>query len=304
MPSTSAKQAKFMRAVANSPKFAKKVGVSQSVGKEFEMADKKKKVKKFSEGGRAERMRDRRAADIEKDYQKALAKGKSSKEAEAKRNQRLADMADDYAKRTGADRTQTRAAEKAAEAKLSASRRGMDRDFQPVSVVKEAPLRTSINMTELAKTPDFSPKKPSPSPSPARSAPRRSTTARSAGKSPAYDVAALRRLEAEVTRPKRERPTPTPTPTPTPAKEKSAGVKMIEASSRRQQAQINELGGTLRNLLSGPERIFRHIRARGEADDKARGVANAKGGKVKKYAKGGKIDGIALRGKTKAKRKK
>lgn len=49
MPSTSAKQAKFMRAVAHSPKFAKKVGVSQSVGKDFEMAD--KKMKKFGDGG-------------------------------------------------------------------------------------------------------------------------------------------------------------------------------------------------------------------------------------------------------------
>jgi hypothetical protein len=42
MPSVSAKQEKFMRAVANSPKFAKKVGVPQSVGKEFEMKDMKK----------------------------------------------------------------------------------------------------------------------------------------------------------------------------------------------------------------------------------------------------------------------
>lgn len=49
MPSTSAKQAKFMRAVAHSPKFAKKVGVSQSVGKDFEMAD--KKMKKYPTGG-------------------------------------------------------------------------------------------------------------------------------------------------------------------------------------------------------------------------------------------------------------
>ena len=49
MPSTSAKQAKFMRAVAHSPKFAKKVGVPQSVGKDFEMADKKKM--KFGSGG-------------------------------------------------------------------------------------------------------------------------------------------------------------------------------------------------------------------------------------------------------------
>jgi hypothetical protein len=40
MPAKSAKQEKFMRAVANSPKFAKKVGVPQSVGKEFQMKDK------------------------------------------------------------------------------------------------------------------------------------------------------------------------------------------------------------------------------------------------------------------------
>jgi hypothetical protein len=46
VPSTSAKQEKFMRAVANSPKFAKKVGVPQSVGKEFEMKDERMKYKK------------------------------------------------------------------------------------------------------------------------------------------------------------------------------------------------------------------------------------------------------------------
>ena len=45
MPSTSAKQAKFMRAVAHSPKFAKKVGVSQAVGKDFAAADKRKRKK-------------------------------------------------------------------------------------------------------------------------------------------------------------------------------------------------------------------------------------------------------------------
>ena len=35
MPTVSAKQEKFMQAVANNPKFAKKVGVPPSVGKEF-----------------------------------------------------------------------------------------------------------------------------------------------------------------------------------------------------------------------------------------------------------------------------
>tara|TARA_R100001082_G_scaffold90589_1_gene57144 strand:- start:814 stop:1014 length:201 start_codon:yes stop_codon:yes gene_type:complete len=42
MPSKTKKQAKFMAAVANSDKFAKKVGVPQSVGKEFAKADKRK----------------------------------------------------------------------------------------------------------------------------------------------------------------------------------------------------------------------------------------------------------------------
>jgi hypothetical protein len=48
MPSTSKKQHNFMAAVANNPKFAKKVGVPQSVGKDFNTAD---KGKTFREGG-------------------------------------------------------------------------------------------------------------------------------------------------------------------------------------------------------------------------------------------------------------
>jgi hypothetical protein len=48
MPSTSKKQHNFMAAVANNPAFAKKAGVPQSVGKEFNEAD---KGRKFSKGG-------------------------------------------------------------------------------------------------------------------------------------------------------------------------------------------------------------------------------------------------------------
>jgi hypothetical protein len=48
MPTTSKKQHNFMAAVANNPSFAKKVGVPQSVGKEFSNADKNRK---FSKGG-------------------------------------------------------------------------------------------------------------------------------------------------------------------------------------------------------------------------------------------------------------
>ena len=48
MPSVSKKQHNLMAAVANNPAFAKKVGISQSVGREFNKAD---KGKTFKEGG-------------------------------------------------------------------------------------------------------------------------------------------------------------------------------------------------------------------------------------------------------------
>ena len=68
-------------------------------------------------------LRDRRMKDIEKDFKIALAKGKNEDVAKAKYEQRMADAADDYAKRTGADRTKTRAAEKAAEVNLTKTRK-------------------------------------------------------------------------------------------------------------------------------------------------------------------------------------
>jgi hypothetical protein len=48
MPSASKKQHNFMAAIAHNPAFAKKVGVPQSVGKDFNAAD---KGRKFKEGG-------------------------------------------------------------------------------------------------------------------------------------------------------------------------------------------------------------------------------------------------------------
>ena len=48
MPSSSKKQHNFMAAIANSPAFAKKVGIPQSVGKDFSNAD---KGKTFKRGG-------------------------------------------------------------------------------------------------------------------------------------------------------------------------------------------------------------------------------------------------------------
>ena len=97
MPSTSAKQAKFMRAVAHSPKFAKKVGVPQSVGKDFSMAD--KKMKKFGDGGMP------KLTDKEKKMGDALMmtpRGKQVMDAQAKRE---ADKEKaDAAKRARADK--------------------------------------------------------------------------------------------------------------------------------------------------------------------------------------------------------
>jgi len=68
VPSTSKKQHNFMAAVANSPAFAKKTGVPQSVGKEFSNAD---KGRKFSKGG------DMKHSDVKMDkgmMQKAVNK--------------------------------------------------------------------------------------------------------------------------------------------------------------------------------------------------------------------------------------
>jgi hypothetical protein len=53
VPSSSKKQHNFMAAVANNPSFAKKVGVPQSVGKDFNQAD---KGRKFSKGGDMKKM--------------------------------------------------------------------------------------------------------------------------------------------------------------------------------------------------------------------------------------------------------
>jgi hypothetical protein len=69
MPAVSKKQKKFMQAVANNPKFAKKVGVPTKVGKEFTKETKvKKKVKKYEDGGGVDtgNLRELRARDVKR----------------------------------------------------------------------------------------------------------------------------------------------------------------------------------------------------------------------------------------------
>lgn len=85
MPSTSKKQHNFMNAVAHSPEFAKKVGVPQSVGKDFSTAD---KGRKFSKGGnmantsRMNRLEELGRVNAEKAF---TPKGKKNLAAEKKR---------------------------------------------------------------------------------------------------------------------------------------------------------------------------------------------------------------------------
>jgi len=56
MPSVSKKQHNFMAAVAHNPKFAKKVGIPQSVGEEFNKADKGKQFKRGGEMAESKKM--------------------------------------------------------------------------------------------------------------------------------------------------------------------------------------------------------------------------------------------------------
>ena len=108
-----------------------------------------RKMKKFSAGG-AQGRYDRRMADIEKDYAKAMTRktGKAAEVAEAKRQQRIADAKDDLAKRTGADRTATRAAEKLAESNLTKTRKY----GAPKAVSKLEPI-ASEKITETLSLP-------------------------------------------------------------------------------------------------------------------------------------------------------
>ena len=72
MPSTSKKQHNFMAAVANNPSFAKKVGVPQSVGKDFSNADKGKTFKRGGDMAKANPFMEMIAK------KKAMAAGKKS----------------------------------------------------------------------------------------------------------------------------------------------------------------------------------------------------------------------------------
>jgi hypothetical protein len=76
MPSTSKKQHNFMEAIAHSPAFAKKVGVSQSVGQDFSAAD---KGRKFAKGGDTMATKGMNPFKGKETYKEELEEGKAIK---------------------------------------------------------------------------------------------------------------------------------------------------------------------------------------------------------------------------------
>ena len=86
MPSVSKKQHNLMAAVAHNPAFAKKVGIPQSVGKDFSEAD---KGKKFAGGGMAKKLfggKETYAEELKE--AKAIKSGKISPQQYAREEQK------------------------------------------------------------------------------------------------------------------------------------------------------------------------------------------------------------------------
>jgi len=80
VPSKSKKQHRFMKAVANNPDFAKEVGVPQSVGREYEKAD---KGKTFS-GGKKVSSKRMKAVEEEVEEMERVKKRRSKDSKERK----------------------------------------------------------------------------------------------------------------------------------------------------------------------------------------------------------------------------
>lgn len=85
MPSVSKKQHNLMAAVAHNPAFAKKVGIKQSVGKEFASADKGKTFKRGGEVANTSRMNKLEELGRVDSEKASTSKGKKNLMAEKKR---------------------------------------------------------------------------------------------------------------------------------------------------------------------------------------------------------------------------
>lgn len=322
--------------------------------------------KRYAGGGSTDQTKaryDRKIADIESDYAKAKARktGRAAEVAEAKYNQRMADAKDDFAKWTGGDRTQTRAAESAAERNLTMTRRYGA--VKPVSGMGDTPLATPKAMSDadVAKLTSTARQGVSDAGGfgsafkAARAAGDKtftwrgkSYTTQTAGEGrsaarPASRASAPARPAAAATRTPAPTPGRAPTPAPgrapasAPAKGTSPWAKDAKGNWVDPGARGTRMGDVLTLGLTAAARNYYKNKDKADADAKSkaeqeararatrgrrmmdeaitsgkkleapsliRAASKKKGGAVKKYAKGGKIDGCAVRGKTRTPMKK
>ena len=259
-----------------------------------------------------------RMADIERDYERQVARGMDPVVARAKRRQRVADARDDLAIRSGGDRSQTRADERAAESALTSVRRATramaalptHNVAAPIPrIVSESAAPAAVSSADIAAatTPGAGARSLDPLDfgaafRAARAEPNRQPTFRWRGREYTTQTReeAPRRNTNSNSSSGRPRANDTSRPAAAPAANPPAAV------SRRSGLTGSEYTAALRagvipGNASAEDRA--NLRATIAAQrDAARGRSAAKGGSVKKMAKGGSvkksIDGIAKRGKT------
>ena len=285
-----------------------------------------RKMKRFAQGGDAYQTarRARKEADIESDYQKALKAGKNAQIALAKKEQRMADAADDFAKWTRSDRTQTRAAERAAEMALSQARRTQgrsiaDRDLgSRINPTPEKPMDLSGIKTDLSsvKTPSVTPTRRAAAAPARRTAPQPPAPTSRPGSGVTLSGEALRKRQEEEAGRDALRRLMSRSMVPGSAPEELRGRARYPVRNVIPEPRQVTDPAEFRRAVNEADPDFKVYPPFGTGDMRAKGgsikkkpvVKKAKGGvakkPVKKYAKGGSIDGCAVRGKTRAKRTK
>lgn len=298
-----------------------------------------RKMKKFAEGGKAERGQaryDRMVADIESDYKKAQGRktGRGAEVARAKYEQRMADAKDDLAKARGEDRSKTRAAESAAERELTMTRRYGARktpameDTGPIT----RPMSTeAISAAVSATKPET--KKPARRTAAPAARTNASTTRGAPPTTTRREVIPETRDNREivVTGKKRVRGGPEDPSGPAARRARMGNAMLAPVKFLAENNPLSWAGRAIfdgepskpkpaapkpRTFTQGQQAKLEELRRAAEAPGastyakdryrmaKTSGMVGAKkGGSVKGYAKGGRIDGCAVRGKTKAGRK-
>jgi hypothetical protein len=276
-----------------------------------------RKMRKFAKGGSADRAQsryDRMTKDIESDYEKAKGRksGRALEVAKAKYEQRMADARDDRAKARGEDRTATRAAEKAAERNLSTTRRyGASKTAAAVGASE--PIAKPMSTSQISEAVASKPAATSTSGgsfSEAFRAARKGGDKTFTWRGKSYST----RMAGEgASRPGTTRRAAAPRARAPEMKD----TREIVVEGRRKPSNLEDIrrkGAALRASFtgppSGPRKTDREMRL-----EKIKTAAEAPGAnrlardrykyalQSGMYAKGGKIDGAAVRGMTRAKRK-